>query len=279
MTELQIGLIGLGGVAVFGVVVYNTWLEYRHRKLAQQLFKPSQSDVLLEETKSPAGKSQSSAELSDEEPQFAPRLEMPRVAGLTPDDSPAEPHAGVSSVRATPGERIEPVLHAEEEYLTQPEPVIVQIPDAPAEALVSAQEPEPVPEVVSIPQPRRASAPEAIPQAHLPPLEEYREIAEPLHLLSPAGPARVANQMALAALSNCHTVCQPGDLNDASLRPASAIPWPAPRREPCRERLGGSSGLPAMATRVTEVRIILFMGTPLRSCCRSVAACSVPSSR
>ena len=89
MTELQIGLIGLGGVAVFGVVVYNTWLEYRHRKLAQQLLKPSQSDVLLEETKSPAGKLQSSTELSDEEPQFAPRLEMPRVAGLTSEDSSA----------------------------------------------------------------------------------------------------------------------------------------------------------------------------------------------
>ena len=47
MTELHIGLIGLGVIAVFGVVVYNTWLEYRHRKLAQQLLQPSQDDVLL----------------------------------------------------------------------------------------------------------------------------------------------------------------------------------------------------------------------------------------
>ena len=47
MTELQIGLAGLGIVAVFGVVVYNTWQEYRHRKLAQQMLKQPQEDALL----------------------------------------------------------------------------------------------------------------------------------------------------------------------------------------------------------------------------------------
>ena len=33
MTELQMGLIGLGATAVVGVFGYNKWQEYRQRKL------------------------------------------------------------------------------------------------------------------------------------------------------------------------------------------------------------------------------------------------------
>lgn len=47
MTELQIGLIGLGASAVVGVFAYNKWQEYRHRKLAEAVFKPQHEDVLL----------------------------------------------------------------------------------------------------------------------------------------------------------------------------------------------------------------------------------------
>ena len=32
MTELQMGLIGLGALAVVGVVAYNKWQEHRQRK-------------------------------------------------------------------------------------------------------------------------------------------------------------------------------------------------------------------------------------------------------
>ena len=49
MTELQLGLIGLGGVAVVGVFAYNQWQEYRHRKLTEAVFKPQHEDVLLGE--------------------------------------------------------------------------------------------------------------------------------------------------------------------------------------------------------------------------------------
>ena len=48
MTELQLGLIGLGGVAVLGVVVYNKWQESRHRKLAEKVLGAPQPDVLFE---------------------------------------------------------------------------------------------------------------------------------------------------------------------------------------------------------------------------------------
>ncbi len=48
MTELQMGLIGLGAVAVIGVLGLNKWQEYRQRKLAEAVFKPSSNDALLD---------------------------------------------------------------------------------------------------------------------------------------------------------------------------------------------------------------------------------------
>lgn len=47
MTELQMGLIGLGATAVVGVFGYNKWQEYRQRKLAEAVMKPHHEDVLL----------------------------------------------------------------------------------------------------------------------------------------------------------------------------------------------------------------------------------------
>jgi FtsZ-interacting cell division protein ZipA len=47
MTELQLGLIGLGATAVVGVFGYNKWQEYRQRKLAEDVLKPHHADVLL----------------------------------------------------------------------------------------------------------------------------------------------------------------------------------------------------------------------------------------
>ena len=47
MTELQMGLIGLGAIAVVGVVAYNKWQEHRHRKLAEKVLARDHEDVLL----------------------------------------------------------------------------------------------------------------------------------------------------------------------------------------------------------------------------------------
>ena len=47
MTELQMGLIGLGAAAVVGVLGYNKWQEMRHRKVAEAMLKPHYDDVLL----------------------------------------------------------------------------------------------------------------------------------------------------------------------------------------------------------------------------------------
>lgn len=47
MTELQMGLMGLGAAAVVGVVAYNKWQERKHRKVAEQVLKGGHDDVLL----------------------------------------------------------------------------------------------------------------------------------------------------------------------------------------------------------------------------------------
>ena len=46
MTELQMGLIGLGATAVVGVYGFNKWQEYRQRKLTEAVMKPHHDDVL-----------------------------------------------------------------------------------------------------------------------------------------------------------------------------------------------------------------------------------------
>ena len=55
MTELQMGLIGLGAAAVVGVLGYNKWQEYRHRKLAEAMLKPGHDDVLFGAAKAASG--------------------------------------------------------------------------------------------------------------------------------------------------------------------------------------------------------------------------------
>jgi hypothetical protein len=47
MTELQMGLAGLGAALVIAVLGYNKWQERRQRKIAESLLKPQQADVLL----------------------------------------------------------------------------------------------------------------------------------------------------------------------------------------------------------------------------------------
>lgn len=103
MTELQMGLIGLGVVAVAGVLGYNKWQESRQRKLAEAVLKPQHDDVLL--AKSDAVR----PEVERSEPQIA---------------APAA---------AAPAERREPVLGGEpaaEGELAERVPVFVDAIDA-----------------------------------------------------------------------------------------------------------------------------------------------------
>ena len=95
MTDLQMGLIGLGGAAVIGVLGYNKWQEHKHRKLAEQLLNVRQADVLLDE--SPPG----GASADD-------------YAGVDGGAEAANPGAGGGTRSAGSGhERVEPLLRVE----------------------------------------------------------------------------------------------------------------------------------------------------------------------
>ncbi len=48
MTELQLGLIGLGVAAICAVVIYNKWQERKHRALAERVLGTPSADVLLD---------------------------------------------------------------------------------------------------------------------------------------------------------------------------------------------------------------------------------------
>lgn len=91
MTELQMGLIGLGATAVVGVFAYNKWQEYRHRKLAEAVFKPQHEDVLLGDgpkvTARPAAAGRSEPEIREDE---APAAKE-RVEPVFVDSHTAEP--------------------------------------------------------------------------------------------------------------------------------------------------------------------------------------------
>lgn len=95
MTELQMGLIGLGAAAIVGVLGYNKWQEIRHRKLAEKMLAAEHADVLLEDPLPEAGGGENEA-----------------AAGrFAPDGAFAEPQ------RAEPRLRAEPHLELPEEEL------------------------------------------------------------------------------------------------------------------------------------------------------------------
>ena len=110
MTELQLGLIGLGGVAVVGVFAYNQWQEYRHRKLTEAVFKPQHEDVLLGERVRTAPKveadERSEPEIRVEETPVANQ----RVEPVFADAYAAEPDDEVEPPPAFVPAPVEPVL-------------------------------------------------------------------------------------------------------------------------------------------------------------------------
>jgi FtsZ-interacting cell division protein ZipA len=158
MTELQFGLIGLGAVAVVGVVVYNTWQEYKHRKLAQQVLNVRHTDVLLDGSEACA----TSVAYPEREPQADPEPGLK----FSPEDDlpPVTIEKTLMSVSAN--ERIEPVFRHD----SKPQGFAVEpgtsAPDAKPVPLS-----EPVIEVLSVHNPDET--------------KNMKDAAEPYHLLSP----------------------------------------------------------------------------------------------
>lgn len=125
MTELQMGLFGLGAAAVLGVLAYNKWQEYKHRKLAEQVLSAQHQDVLLDET-APAEVADSFVETPVEAPTLStgnvslpahsiseriePMLRLdPRLEEPAPMDETPEPAVSAVSLPAEPA----PVRNAE----------------------------------------------------------------------------------------------------------------------------------------------------------------------
>jgi len=91
MTELQMGLIGLGATAVVGVFGYNKWQEYRQRKLAEALLRPQHEDVLLGDGPKAAPAVRSEPEFRAESPAVAAERREPVLADEQPMDDSGEP--------------------------------------------------------------------------------------------------------------------------------------------------------------------------------------------
>ncbi len=164
MTELQMGLIGLGATAVIGVFAYNKWQEYRHRKLAEKVLDVHHADVLLDEPvrdHSAASPGVSEHDLFDADSAPAPS---------------ARETADFETAPVLTGERIEPVLRFDSEPADEVvEPAGEYVDDvAPPRPIVPEPLAEPIAESVG-----------EMPKAHGEAHRELGDVPEPLHLLSP----------------------------------------------------------------------------------------------
>jgi hypothetical protein len=179
MTELQIGLIGLGALAVFSVLAYNRWQESRHRRLAEEVLAASHSDVLLD------GEEAGEGEYGDSDD-----YEYDDIPPM-PDDAALRREPVLADLEHNDGERIEPVFgeHRHEEA----EHAFTEAAAAePEVAPVTAATPPPVPrpparDPAAKNRPIAAARPEVVvttpPAALLSPLVDYiiaLETVEPI---------------------------------------------------------------------------------------------------
>ena len=117
MTELQMGLIGLGAAVVAGVVGYNQWQARQHRKVAERMLKSEHNDVLLGDTE-PARRRQA----SEPEPERSePVLEERREPGLGID--------GEAAAEASPPALVDEVPEAGESAVVDVPPLLSVIDD------------------------------------------------------------------------------------------------------------------------------------------------------
>jgi hypothetical protein len=181
MTELQIGLIGLGALAVFSVLAYNRWQESRHRRLAEEVLAASHSDVLLD------GEEGQDGEYGDSDD-----YEYDDIPPM-PEDAALRREPVLADLAHDAGERIEPVFgeHRHEEIAEH-----AAVEDAASEADISPATtltPPPVPRppardpATKAARPVAAARPEVVvttpPAALLSPLVDYiiaLETVEPI---------------------------------------------------------------------------------------------------
>jgi FtsZ-interacting cell division protein ZipA len=189
MTELQFGLLGLGAVAVIGVAVYNTWQEYKHRKLAQHVLDVEHEDVLLSSADSavPAEPTETAGSAAFQAGTDNAGNDSGIDAGAeTYSDEPLLREPQFTAGERSPAERIEPVMRFDDapRDIQMPQNTPLHAPEPEPEFEPEFEpEPEPMPEF--LPQGARE---EATPVPLGPRHDEgkdSRESVEPLYLLSP----------------------------------------------------------------------------------------------
>ena len=139
MSELHWGLAGLSVIVVGGVYAYNSWQEYRHRKVAESVLRPEHDDVLLKVQ--PVRPPVDEAAVERLEPVFAeegPDLLASEVPETLPEESPVyvEPVVRPEAEEA-------PAAEVAPQGAAEPEPVAV----APAAKV----EPAAVKEEIAVP--------------------------------------------------------------------------------------------------------------------------------
>ena len=128
MSELHWGLAGLSVIVVGGVYAYNSWQEYRHRKVAESVLRPEHDDVLLKVQ--PVRPPVDEAAVERLEPVFAeegpdllgakePDLELLEESPV-PVEPAVQPEVEVAPQVAAAPEQAEPVAAAAD----APEPVV-----------------------------------------------------------------------------------------------------------------------------------------------------------
>jgi len=153
VTELQMGLMGLGAAAVVGVVAYNKWQERKHRKVAEQVLKGSHDDVLLGAggRVAPRSEPEFSAGGDGSEPRLEPMFGEP-------EDFPAE-LAGADSADLRVG-----IAPEEPAFVPLDEPPPFAAPAAAPVAPVAPAEP-----AVTVPPVKETGEAEEAPAGDLPP--------------------------------------------------------------------------------------------------------------
>lgn len=153
MSELHWGLAGLSVIVVGGVYAYNSWQEYRHRKVAESVLRPEHDDVLLkvqpvrppvdetaterlepvfaEEGPDLLGAKEPDLELPEESPVYVepvvqPEVEVaPQVAAEPEQAEPVAAAADAPEPVVAPAAKVEPAAVKEE----------IAVPDVPVELL------------------------------------------------------------------------------------------------------------------------------------------------
>lgn len=152
MSELHWGLAGLSVIVVGGVYAYNSWQEYRHRKVAESVLRPEHDDVLLKVQ--PVRPPVDEAAVERLEPVFAEEGPDLLVSEETELELPAESAVYVEpvvrpEVEVAPAAEVAPQVAAEPE---QAEPVAAAA-DAPEPVVAPAAKVEPaaVKEEIAVP--------------------------------------------------------------------------------------------------------------------------------